>query len=148
MSDEIENFPPFDEIWFREKAWEGMATFSIYDRKSITLSRHVQWWNIEEIITLSRMKYKWTNFMWNQNSFLLPGRSTIKRVFQEYKKCMSWFSIRSSKLFFIFSCRFDTATRCPMRNEKNYGYSRRKGNEKLWDVAQWSRFNRIISVKE
>lgn len=66
------------------------------DRKSITLSRHVQWRSIEEIITLSsHMKYKWTNFLRNQNAFYC--RPPSKKSFQlEDKKFMSWFSIKFS----------------------------------------------------
>lgn len=123
------------------------ATFSIYDQKSITLSRHVQWWNIEEIITLSRMKYKWTNFMWNQNIFLLPPGRRSKEFFKN-KIFMSWFSIRNFLNFLFFSCRSATAIRCPMKRERNCVCFRRKENEKRWDEARWSRFKWISSAKE
>lgn len=111
----MKNFGKFLRLIYVCRNWklsrfflEGSGLpFSIYDRESITLSRHVQWWNIEEIITLSRMKYKWTNFQFSHEIRTFYGlklelelewvvSATIKRVSQN-EKFMSWFSI---KLYF------------------------------------------------
>lgn len=133
MSVEIENFP----VFFLEGS--GLP-FSIYDRESITLSRHVQWWNIEEIITLSRMKYKWTNFQFSHEIRTFYGlklewvvSATIKRVSQN-EKFMSWFSI---KLY--FSWIFHTGSLLP--------FVVRRGEERtavvLSTAETWSSGKRI-----
>lgn len=150
------HIPLLDLCLSKLKTFSEGATFSIH-WKSITLSRHVQWWNIEEIITLSRTKYKWTNFIWNQNFFSAVASphssAAIKRIKFLFEKFSEWkihvlifnYTLNFSSSLNI-SCRFGTATRCPTRRGKSCGYSQHSESEKRWDVDRWSKFKRTSSA--